>query len=568
MKILDLYITDVCNLSCEYCYVDIVKKEKTSFNKDEFISRVDLLAFDSIKFLGWEPLIKWQDIKQIIESVSAKNSEITFTIITNGVLLDSKKIEFIQKYENVEVLVSLHDWALPQIRKKTEILKQLENRISFYIIFDPTNFTASIQKFLEFFRYGFTSFCFAPEIYAHWDNTNLRSLEKILSILSKTIISHSIQIWWVPKNFLKTMNYGCEKFIYNKSGEYNACNRFRALEKQDNFNYNTVYEYFQEKIDYKNDSNRWFYVCPVWWYLDNEEDIDSKIISYKQLNTIFLDFHRKVNGDTLNFLHKGISEIRFNLTRQCNIRCEYCYVDFTNDALPFMEAKNIVDFILEQEWEVNTFSFFWGEPLLQRDLLQKIVGYISKKNQQTQKQVYYKIATNFMLMNDDTMNFLVNHNFEIHISLNGVKNLNDTMRDNSTQRVLQNIHKYSNDLHPNNTVILLAFSPNEVANIYESILFMFSLWFKRINFELIFWDNISWKKEDIKKAVKQIYLAFRSWQLVIENIDANRNTFLDIDTRWRCSDNSLEFYWKKVDSDNKQYLDTLLSHTCKNDKKK
>ena len=52
MKILDLYITDVCNLNCDYCYVDVVKKENTQFNQEEFAQRVDLLSFDAIKFLG------------------------------------------------------------------------------------------------------------------------------------------------------------------------------------------------------------------------------------------------------------------------------------------------------------------------------------------------------------------------------------------------------------------------------------------------------------------------------------------------------------------------------------
>ena len=35
MKILDLYITKVCNLNCEYCYVDLVNKEE-SFDLSSF----------------------------------------------------------------------------------------------------------------------------------------------------------------------------------------------------------------------------------------------------------------------------------------------------------------------------------------------------------------------------------------------------------------------------------------------------------------------------------------------------------------------------------------------------
>ena len=87
MKTLDLYITKLCNLNCEYCYVDL-KKNENSFNYEEFSERINLLDYDHIKFFGWEPLIKWTEIVKIIEILKWKNKK--FTIVTNGLLLDSK----------------------------------------------------------------------------------------------------------------------------------------------------------------------------------------------------------------------------------------------------------------------------------------------------------------------------------------------------------------------------------------------------------------------------------------------------------------------------------------------
>lgn len=216
MKILDLYITDVCNLNCEYCYVDVVKQEDVQFDGKEFVQRIDLLSYDSIKFLWWEPLIRWEDIKNIIEHVSSKRPDIQFSIITNGVLLSQKKVSYILEKGNVELLVSLHDSSLSQIRKKRDIFLALDIRITFYIIFDPSDFSQSLQKFLEFSRYGFKNFCFAPEIYGHWNDENLMSLEKILRLLIKPILKYDITIWGIAKNFLKEMNYGCEKRVFDK----------------------------------------------------------------------------------------------------------------------------------------------------------------------------------------------------------------------------------------------------------------------------------------------------------------------------------------------------------------
>ncbi len=564
MKILDLYITDICNLNCEYCYVDVVKKEDAHFNATEFSQRIDLLSYDAIKFLWGEPLVKWNDIKDIIKSVSLKKTDINFTIITNGILLNDEKITFINSYSNIEVLISLHEWSLIQIRRKIDILLELKNNISLYIIFDPKDFKQSIAKFLEFSRYGFTNFCFAPEIYATWNQADLIALEKILKYFSDFILRHNISIWGIAKNYLKVMDYGCEKHIYNKTWDRKLCNRFRSLEEYENFNYKRVYDYFQDAIGYKQDPNRWFYVCPVGWYLDNKDNLEEKTLSYKKLNSTFLKFHKYINKNQINFLNPDINEVRFNLTRQCNIRCGYCYVDFKNETLSFTEAKNIVDFYLERAGDNITFSFFWWEPLLEKKLLIKIVGYIHQKNENHHKNIYLKIATNFMLVDDDIIDFLSKNDFEIHISLNGTIETNDYMRDNSSGLVLQKIQKYKKYLQHDNTIVLLAFSPKEITMISKNIEFIHSLWLNRINFELIFWKWITWSKFDIMQAVKNIIAASGKSFSYIENMRKNKNIFIDIDTKWRCNDNSLEFYWHEIDTVSKKYFDSLLNKIWKN----
>lgn len=558
MKILDLYITDVCNLNCDYCYIDVVKKEDDSFDGKIFFERVDLLKYDAIKFLWWEPLIKWKDIKNIISHVRIKKPETSFTIITNGILLNNEIIDFISISENVEILLSLHDGWLPIIRRKKQKLMKISSKISFYIIFDPRNFQDALKKFLEFSAAGFRNFCFAPEIYANWSQEKLSRLEVILRSLIPFIQKYKMTIWGIQTQFLKKMDYGCEKQVYDKNGVFHACNRFRALKKQSTFQYKKIYDYFHTQIDYKNDPYRWFYVCPVWWYLDNQDSLETAIVSYKELNNIFLNFHKAINAWKLNFLSDTLDEIRFNLTRQCNIRCNYCYVDFKNEALDFHEARNIVDFFIEQPGDEKTFSFFWGEPLLEKQLLYKIVQYIEKKNTVFQKKISYKIATNFLWVNEEVIAFLRLHNFQIHISCNGAPATNNAMRDNSTSLLLKNMRKFIWAWDFKNTVILFAFSPQEIWMIASNLKFLFSLWLYRINFELVFLPSITWEKEHLLHAAKEIYSFASHNFLDIQNIE-KKNTYLDIDTKWRCNDNSLEFYGNSVDSESKKYFDTLLS---------
>jgi sulfatase maturation enzyme AslB (radical SAM superfamily) len=78
------------------------------------------------------------------------------------------------------------------------------------------------------------------------------------------------------------------------------------------------------------------------------------------LNQVFISFFRdiqKIKGH-INFLTENIEEIRFNITAQCNIRCEYCYVDFQNRTLDKQKAKNIIDFYIAQPGDKKIVSFF------------------------------------------------------------------------------------------------------------------------------------------------------------------------------------------------------------------
>lgn len=206
MKVLDLYITKVCNLDCEYCYVDVVKKEDHVFNSENFSQRVNLLQYDIIKFFGGEPLVRWKQIQEIVLAVKNKKPSIQCVIVTNGILITQDKIPFLQKYD-VECMVSIHDGGYEQLKKKIPTLLLLKHLVGFYIIFDPDSLHIALKKFLYFFSQGFSNFSFAPQIYADWSNKNLTSLEKTLHILTSYIRKYNIRVAGIPTNYLKDMNF-------------------------------------------------------------------------------------------------------------------------------------------------------------------------------------------------------------------------------------------------------------------------------------------------------------------------------------------------------------------------
>ncbi|MEW6606433.1 MAG: radical SAM protein [bacterium] len=96
------HLTNKCNLECKYCYADIGTKGKNILSNDAIMKILDILAsslYESvlIEFHGGEPLLCWEEIKDIILKYHNKRN-FYFGIQTNGTLLTPKIIDFIKMY--------------------------------------------------------------------------------------------------------------------------------------------------------------------------------------------------------------------------------------------------------------------------------------------------------------------------------------------------------------------------------------------------------------------------------------------------------------------------------------
>lgn len=568
MKTIDLYITRLCNLNCEYCYVDLEKREEW-FELQKFTERVNLLDYDHIKFFGWEPLLKWKEIQEIIKMLEWKNKK--FTIVTNGLLLDKKKLVFCLQNQ-VEIVISMHFKSIKQILPKVQDFVFANKILGFSFIFEDIRlqYPYKVISYLE--KIGFTNFILTPEVYGNWNEKNLQKLEWELEKFFEMKIQNPKLKFTGPSatNLIKLIKW-CTKFIYTKEWERKICNRFNSLKNLQKWVIIDVYKKFNEVIDYDNNPDKWFYVCPIWWYFDTLSlggNYEQRILEYKNLNEVFLRFYRKINNlsGKINFLTEKIDEIRFNLTSQCNIRCEYCYVDFKNDKLDFSLAKNIVDYLVLKEWNEKIISFFGGEPMLEFENLKNIVEYAKKKFEEKNKQISFKIATNFLLMNEEKMDFLRENNFEIHISMNGNIENNNKMRDNSTERLLKNFEKFLSFEERKNIVILLAFSNCEIKNLKENIEFILNLWFQKINLEMIFGKKYNWQKTDFL-ALQEEFVKIKNSE-IFQNLEIynhfREKNILDISPKWECGDNSLDFHNYEADFKKQKVFQKIIQKNFQN----
>lgn len=106
IKSLRLFVTNACNLRCPYCYE--WKKPAKSMSIDCAQKLIEVFGKEvrSIQFFGGEPLLEKDKIKTIYKMYNDYNNNMKYHIMTNGTLIDSDLIEWINSKDNVKIGIS------------------------------------------------------------------------------------------------------------------------------------------------------------------------------------------------------------------------------------------------------------------------------------------------------------------------------------------------------------------------------------------------------------------------------------------------------------------------------
>lgn len=105
------------------------------------------------------------------------------------------------------------------------------------------------------------------------------------------------------------------------------------------------------------------------------------------------------------------------LSEQCNLNCGYCNVDKRSkdriDADLFIDQYKV----MRQQYpdEQIQIDFYGGEPLLQYDLIQRIIEATSGDD-----NVKYYMPTNGLLLNQERLDYFKNYNITISLSFDGL----------------------------------------------------------------------------------------------------------------------------------------------------
>lgn len=171
--------------------------------------------------------------------------------------------------------------------------------------------------------------------------------------------------------------------------------------------------------------------------LNFENDIYNKEFQFLKelyLNKYFnsMEYH-KFEVNEKPSVYDGISShIILITTEDCNLRCKYCvYSDFykdkktySNKKMTFEVAKKALDLIITYHnkkvirgyKDILKVNFYGGEPLLNFDVVKKVVEYL---NEMGLSNVEYLITTNGTVMTEEIIDFLARNKFLIAFSIDG-----------------------------------------------------------------------------------------------------------------------------------------------------
>lgn len=182
------------------------------------------------------------------------------------------------------------------------------------------------------------------------------------------------------------------------------------------------------------------------------------------------------------FVNRKMSKIALQLTQDCNFRCKYCvYSEYnnhdqrihSNKKMSFEVAEKALIFFNSHsvDSEGVTIGFYGGEPLLQFDLIRRIVEYAEVMF--SNKKLTFTITTNGSMLSENVVCFLLEHKFLTTISIDGVKKTNDANRvfkngEGTYSKVIKNIY----DIKENHPEYIRLMSVNMVVdprNDYDEI---------------------------------------------------------------------------------------------------
>lgn len=135
-----------------------------------------------------------------------------------------------------------------------------------------------------------------------------------------------------------------------------------------------------------------------------------------------------------------------HISHDCNLRCKYCFAGtgpFGGDReeMSYEVGKAALDLLFRESGTKRNLEvdFFGGEPLLNLDVVRRLVAYGEENGPKMGKELHFTLTTNGIKLDEAARSFLNEHQIAVVLSLDGRPEINDSMRGRGTyQQIVPN----------------------------------------------------------------------------------------------------------------------------------
>ncbi|WXR61264.1 thioether cross-link-forming SCIFF peptide maturase [Peptostreptococcaceae bacterium AGR-M142] len=169
----------------------------------------------------------------------------------------------------------------------------------------------------------------------------------------------------------------------------------------------------------------------------DEEDIKKAYEEIEELEGEGLLYgdDQYINHEQFKNREQVIKALCLNVAHDCNLKCSYCFAsqgDFGGERklMDLETGKRAFDFLIKKSGNRRNLEvdFFGGEPLMNFEVVKELVKYGREQEKIHNKNFRFTITTNGILLNDEITDFINEHMHNIVLSLDGRKDVNDSMR--------------------------------------------------------------------------------------------------------------------------------------------
>ena len=153
---------------------------------------------------------------------------------------------------------------------------------------------------------------------------------------------------------------------------------------------------------------------------------DGKLFAPDQYEGMAFDFKAR---------NTVIKALCLHVAHTCNLTCDYCFASQgkyqgERALMSFDVGKQALDFLIAHSGSRKNLEvdFFGGEPLMNWEVVKKLVAYARQQEPIHNKKFRFTLTTNGMLLNEEVDDFLNKEMHNVVLSLDGRKEIHDRLR--------------------------------------------------------------------------------------------------------------------------------------------